>query len=404
MTVVRIEIPPACADIMRPARYKILYGGRGSGKSWTVARVIVAMAAARPLRILCCREYHSSMADSVRRLLSDQVAALGLGPWFRIRENLLTTACGSEILFRGLGRNVEAIKSTEKVDICWVEEAQSLSRASLDILLPTIRAPGSEIWFTYNPEREDAPMHQMMRALRDDPDAIVRHVGWRDNPWFPPELDAERRRMLRYDPDSYDHVWEGECRTRSDAVVFGGHVEVAEFTTPPDARLYFGVDWGFARDPTVMVRCFIADDIVHVDHEVFATGVEMDDLAALFDHVPGAREWPVRADASRPETISYLATRFGFRMTAAAKWPGSVQDGIARLRAFRCIRVHPRCEHIARELRLYSWRVDRLTGDVLPVLADGWDHGIDALRYALDGVIRNRRRMPAFTPAAIRRI
>ncbi|MFT8720014.1 PBSX family phage terminase large subunit [Acetobacter sp.] len=397
MTQTRIEIPPAFGDFGHPYRYRVWYGGRGSSKSWTVARVLIALAASRPVRVLCVREFQNSINDSVKRLLADQIEGLGLSQWFKVQETSISSSCGSEFLFKGLARNIQGIKSTEGVDICWVEEGQTVSQSSLDILIPTIRKEGSEIWFTYNPEHDDDPMHRLMRMLENESNALVRKVGWQDNPWFPDELNAERQLLLRHDPEAYEHVWEGECRTISEAVVFRHRVSFDPFDTPHDARFYYGADWGFSQDPTALVRAFITDDVLYVDQEAFGYGVEMDELPRLFDTVPGSRDWPILADCARPETISYMANRHHFRIMAAEKWPGSVEDGVERLKAFRKIVIHPRCKNVAKEFRMYSYKVDpRDSRIILPKLEDKWNHGIDALRYALAPLIQNRRKMPSF--------
>nr|WP_321986158.1 PBSX family phage terminase large subunit [uncultured Lichenicoccus sp.] len=402
MSEVQLDNPAAFASLFEPRRYKIFYGGRGSGKSWAMARALIALAYTSRLRILCCREYQNSMQDSVKKLLADQIDALGLSAWFKVQDTTITCAItGSEFLFKGLARNIDGIKSTESIDICWVEEAQTISKVSLGILTPTIRATGSELWFSYNPDLETAPMHAFMRSLQGDPGAIVRKVGWKDNPWFSAEMNADRLRTLARDPDAYDHIWGGECLKISEAVIFRNRLEVVDFETPAGVRFHFGADWGFAQDPTVLIRCFVLDEVLHIDHEAFGTGVEMDQIPALFDRVPGSRDWPIKADNARPETISYMANRFGFKISAADKWPGSVEDGVERLKSFRAIRVHPRCEQIAKEFRMYSYKVDRLTSDILPVIVDAWNHGIDAVRYALDGIIRNKRPAMRISPEAL---
>ncbi|MDL2169800.1 PBSX family phage terminase large subunit [Asaia sp. HumB] len=398
MSQTRIEIPPAFGDFGRGYRYRVWYGGRGSSKSWTVSRVLVAPAATRPIRVLCVREFQNSINDLVKRLLADQIEALGLTPWFKVQETSISSKAGAEFLFKGLARNIQGIKSTEGVDICWVEEGQTVSQSSLDILIPTIRKAGSELWFTYNPEHDDDPMHRLMLMLQDEGGALVRKVGWQDNPWFPPELNAERQLLLRHDPEAYEHVWEGECRTISEAVVFRHRVSFEEFETPDNARFYFGADWGFSQDPTALIRAFIDDDVLYVDQEAFGLGVEMDELPTLFDRVPGSRDWPILADCARPETISYMANRHRFRIMPAEKWKGCVEDGIERIKAFRKIVVHPRCEQIAKEFRMYSYKVDpRDARLILPKLEDKWNHGIDALRYALSPLIQNRRKAPDFS-------
>ena len=384
----KVDIPGKFQALIQPARYKVFYGGRGGAKSWAVARVLLGMAASRRLRILCARELQTSIADSVHRLLADQIYAMGLQQNFEIVKTAIRSTTGSEFLFKGLRMSIQEIKSTEGVDICWVEEAQSVSADSWDILIPTIRKQGSEIWVTFNPREESDPTYQRF-VMKPQPGAIVEKVGWQDNPWFPPTLDAERRYMLSIDPDAYHHIWGGHCRTISQAVIFGKRISIDAFETPEGARFFHGADWGFANDPTTLVRSFIKDECLYIDAEAFGYGVEIDETAQLFDSIQTSRDWPIKADAARPETISFLR-RQGFNITPADKWQGSVEDGIAHLKAFKQIIIHERCKHMQEEQRLYSYKVDKVTGEILPIIVDAHNHGWDAVRYSLDGYIQRR--------------
>lgn len=249
------------------------------------------------------------------------------------------------------------------------------------MLLPTIRKDGSEIWISFNPQRVDDPTYDFV--LHPRPDSIVEQVNYDRNPFFPAALEAERRYMLEVDPEGYRHVWEGECITMTDALVFKGKFEVRPFDTPPDARFYFGADWGFSRDPSVLVRCFILGDTLYIDHEAYGVQVDIDDLArkpgepgrSMFDEVPESRRWPIYADSARPETISYVAQR-GFKISPAEKWTGSIEDGIAFLRSFRRIVIHERCKHAAHEFESYSYKVDPRTEEILPRIVDKDNHCI----------------------------
>jgi phage terminase large subunit len=286
----------------------------------------------------------------------------------------------------------DSIKSLEGFDGAWVEEAQSLSERSLRLLRPTIRKDASELWFSWNPESADDPVDELLRGPQAVPGAVVINANWRDNPWFNDVMEAERRIDLDRDRDKYDHVWEGNYVSISEAVIFRNRVVVERFETPTDARFFHGADWGFSQDPTVLVRAFVQGDDLYVDQEAFGHQVELDETPALFDAIPTARKWPIKADSARPETISHIRKK-GFNIGPAEKWKGSVEDGIACLKGFRRIVVHERCQRIAKEFRMYSFKVDRVTGDILPIIVDKWNHGIDALRYALDGYIRGRAPM-----------
>lgn len=388
-----------------PSRYKVAHGGRGGAKSWGFARALALLTSARPLRVLCARELQNSIQESVHRVLSDQIEALGLERYFDIQQQGiygLGPAKGTEFIFAGIRNNITKIKSTEGVDICWVEEAEKVSEASWKVLIPTIRKKGSEIWVGFNPNEDRDPTYKRF-VLSPPPTARVVKIGWQDNPWFPEELELERQYALSLianaqDDDEraqaqadYDHVWEGATVNQTQAAIFRKRVVVEAFDTPTDGsvRFHYGADWGFAADPTALIRFWIADDTLYIDREAFGYGVEIDELPQLFDSIEGSRDWPIKADCARPETISYMR-RQGFNITAAAKWPGSVEDGIAHIKGFRRIVIHERCKHMQEEARLYSYKVDRVTGEILPIIVDKWNHGWDAIRYGLDGYIQAR--------------
>lgn len=214
-----VQFPDKLRCLFEPRRYKVLYGGRGSGKSWGVARALLILAASRPLRVLCAREYQNSIKESVHKLLSDQVDALGLAGFYTILDTELRGRNGSEFIFEGLRRNATKIKSMEGIDICWVEEAQTVSKASWDLLIPTIRAAGSEIWITFNPDQDDDDTYRRFVA-QPPSNAIVRQVNWSDNPWFPEELRAEKDDLRAKDLAAYENVWEGQCRKRVEGALW----------------------------------------------------------------------------------------------------------------------------------------------------------------------------------------
>lgn len=208
-----VTLPDAFGAFARPCRHKVAYGGRGGGKSWAVARMLLLMGGQRPLRILCTREVQKSLKDSSFKLLADQIETLGLGAFYDVQATTIKGRNGTEFLFAGLqDHTVESIKSYEGVDIAWVEEAQSVSARSAEILVPTIRKPGSEIWWTFNPTREDDYVYQRFVKGHDD-QAIVLPVNYTENPWFPEVLDVERKRLQAINDDLYRHVWLGECRS-----------------------------------------------------------------------------------------------------------------------------------------------------------------------------------------------
>ena len=267
------------------------------------------------------------------------------------------------------------------------EEAQAVSAESWDVLIPTIRKPNSEIWLTFNPLDESDPTFQRF-VLNAPENALVRKVNYDENPYFPAVLKAEMEWLKARDYESYLHIWEGEVRKHSNAVIFAGRFRVEDFETPKDARFYHGADWGFASDPSCLVRCFIKDRTIFIDREAWGVGVDLDETPALFDIVETARTWPIKADNARPETISFMRRR-GFNISAAKKWQGSIEDGIAWLRAHDIV-IHSRCKHLIDEFNRYSYKTDKTTGDILPIIVDKYNHGVDALRYAYSNEIQNK--------------
>ena len=379
------------AELYEPHRYKVYYGGRGSGKSWAVARALIAMSDFGMTRILCCREVQNSIKDSSYQILKDMAERMGLANRFTFKDaEIVHNGTGSRFIFSGLLRNENSIRSKEGIDICWIEEASSVSQRSWDVLTPTIRKTGSELWLTFNPLTVDDPTNVFIE--NPPPNAFVRKVNYWDNPFFPEVLREQMEWDKQNDFEKYLHVWEGYPLTISDAQVFKGRFVVEPI--PEDLwkkadRLFFGADFGFARDPSTLVRCFFLDNRLYIDHEAYGVGVEIDELPQLYRSVPGADQWPIKGDSARPETISYLR-RHGYNIDGAEKWPDSIEEGINFIKSFDKVVIDPRCKHTADEFRLYSYKTDRLTDEVLPVVLDKNNHTIDALRYAMVDYIKAR--------------
>lgn len=385
------------ADDGRPVRHRAAKGGRGSAKSHTFAQALVLKAAERPLRVGCFREVQKSIRDSVKRLLDDKIAAIpGLQGFYSSTDSEIRGANGSLFVFGGLRTNPDAVKSLEGLDIAWVEEASRVSRRSIELLVPTVRKPGSELWWTWNPEMDTDPVDEMFCGEGGaPPGSIVRHVNYTENPFFPDVLLQELEYDRQRDPEKYAHIWLGDYRRNAEARVFKNWT-VEEFMAPEGAVHRLGADFGFSVDPSCALRCHIDGRRLYVDYEAYRIGCEIDQLPDLFMSIPAAERWPMVADTSRPETISYLR-RHGFpKMQAAVKGARSVEEGVSFLQSYDII-VHPRCMHLIDELTLYSYKTDPLTGTVLPVLEDKDNHLIDSLRYALEGV----RRAQSVTPRVV---
>jgi phage terminase large subunit len=377
------------------------------------------------MRAACLREVQKSLKNSVKLLVEDKIRTLGVGSLFEILEAEIRTPGGGVIIFQGMqNHTAESIKSLEGFDIAWVEEAQSLSQRSLDLLRPTIRKDGSEMWFGWNPNKPDDPVDALLRGPKPPGDAIVVELNYSDNPWLPGELRNDLEDDRARDPDKFQHVWGGHYAMNSEARVFRNW-SVEEFEAPTDAVHRFGADWGFANDPTALVRCHIDGRKLYVDYEAVEVGCEIDETPYLFsgdskpaqwpklepfvngptpdnlkrrkrDGVAGAEKWTIRADSARPETVSYMR-RHGYRVVAALKGQGSIEDGVNFLKAFDII-VHPRCANVINELTLFAFKTDEHTGEILPVLEDKNNHTIDALRYALEELRRSGYKPAANAP------
>ena len=667
-------------------RYKVAYGGRGSGKSYALADGCLISAIQKPIRILCARQLQTSIRDSVHKLLCDRIVALGMEEWFYITRESIKCKNGSEFIFKGIQNNVMEIKSMEGIDICWVEEAQSVSSESWEVLIPTIRKENSEIWVSFNPDREDDPTYQKF-VKNPPPDCKSVLVNYMDNPHFPEVLRKEMEYCKQIDYPRYEHIWLGKTIMETEAQIFKGKFELLDFEADEGTEFFYGADWGFAClgentlvntskgnipikdiqvgdmvlsrdgykkvlfinkkhkkqtydldfgyksdiiitgdhriytkdgwkfvkdlkgvenvcvikkslmerfisviqrestpiistikqekkiesitgifgnttmdlfqkvmifiilmgihlttilktlfvslktnikkfitkknlvpcqkkkcrilgqkmdiprkigrkeekslwkrlkkgvvyvksvvknlwlqmftksfvvqsvenvqihviakknmfvkcvaknlwhrlmsseklvqknvpinlrlrkeketvyditveggeffangllvhncDPTALTRCFIENNCLYIDYEAGGVGVEMEELIPLFKTVPQSTKWRIRADCARPETISYVA-RHGFDCVAAEKWKGSIEDGIEYLRSFDKIYIHPRCKHTYEEFKYYSYKKDRISGDILPIIVDDWNHYIDSIRYALEPYIRNK--------------
>jgi phage terminase large subunit len=369
------------------ARYIGAFGGRGSGKSWFFAEWIIERCVMQKTNVVCVREVQKSLKQSVKKLIENKIEEFGIGHLFEVQQTEIKCPHGGVIIFAGMqNHTADSIKSLEGFDIAWVEEAQSISQFSLDLLRPTIRKPGSQMLFSWNPRFDTDPIEGLLRGPGAPPDSIVVEVNYTDNPWFPDVLRQEMEYDKRRDPDKYLHVWKGEYVRNSETRVFKNWT-IEDFEAPADAVHRFGADWGFASDPTVLVRCHIIGRKLYIDHEAYRVGCEIVDTPALFMSVPDAERWPMVADSARPETISHMRKNGFPKILAAVKGPKSVEEGVEWLKSFDIV-VHPRCMHTIDELTLYSYKTDRDTNRVLPLLEDKKNHVIDALRYACEGARR----------------
>jgi len=331
-----------------------------------------------------------------------------LGSYFDItRDEIRCTLTGSQFIFAGLATNsVESIKSFEKITKCWCEEAQTISERSWELLVPTIRAPKAEIILTMNPEHaDDATYVRFIKNYRSLDDAILIEMNWCDNPFFPDILRGEMEAMKKTDFDKYQHIWMGEPNRRSNDRVFDqNRLHLMNFDIQADWTPLFGVDFGYASDPTVMVKAYFdkSNNALYIAQAVVKFHCELDLLPAFFDEIEDAKKYIIRADCSRPETINYLRRNSYTKMMGCHKWKGSVEDGIDYLRSLYDIYIHPKCSYVYHELRTLSYKTDKNTGDILPaidadrrreIVLEGGDRlslkddVVDALRYAIEPLV-----------------
>lgn len=389
--VIKRKIPRSFLPLYKPARYKGLFGGRGSGKSHDRAEALIELCATKKIDAVCVREIQKSLNQSVKKLLESKIIALGVHHLFEVQESQIKSVHGGLIIFQGMqNHTADSIKSLEGYDIAWIEEAQTLSQRSLDLLRPTIRNENkltgeySEIWATWNPDLETDPINALLRGDCPPDDSVVINVNFDDNPFLPNVLRHEMEYDKRRDFDKYLHVWCGEYRRNSEARIFKNWT-VEEFDRPPGTIYRLGADWGFANDPTVLIRASIDGNRLYVDYEAYMIGCEIVNTPDLFRQVPESDKWFITADSSRPETISHMNKNGYPKITYARKGAGSVADGVEFLKSFDII-VHPRCKHTIEELTHYSFKIDPLTNAILPVIEDKHNNVIDALRYACEGV------------------
>jgi len=391
---VNFEFPEKLGFLFDKSRYKVLYGGRGSGKSWGVARALISIALQKPVRVLCAREFQNSISDSVHALLADQIKSMGLEGFFTIQNTAIYGMNGSEFLFAGLKHNITKIKSFEGVDIAWVEEAQTTSKSSWDVLIPTIRKEGSEIWLTFNPELDTDETYK--RFIVNPPsNAIVKKVNWSDNPWFPQVLRDEMEDLKARDMDAYLNVWEGNTRQVLDGAVYANELRKAqEENRIKDVLLDHSVpvstfwDIGWADMTSIWFVQTIPGGEVRVIDFYQDCQKPIDYYTALLQTKGYTyRDHWLPHDAEHKnmtgKSVKDIMETMGFPVRITPKL--SIADGInaARMLLNRCYIDQTRCAEGLQALRHYRYDVDpdtKMFSD--KPLHDQHSHAADAWRYA----------------------
>jgi phage terminase large subunit len=412
MSTVHFKYLKWSKPLFEPKRYKGIKGGRASGKSHHFAQQIIDLMLENPdLNFVCLREIQKSLKFSAKKLIEDKIQEYDCGFAFDITLNEIRAKNGNGvIIFQGLqDHTADSIKSLEGFDYAWVEEAQSISKRSLELLTPTIRKEGSEVWFSWNPTYETDAIEQFFNRLNDDEKIVIKANYLNSIAILPETIIKEAERDRVNNPDDYGHIWLGEYITRSDAQIFKNRYKVEYFESDPrETHYYFGADWGFANDPNTLVRTHIAPHNVYGEnclyieydlndrpylHEDRKTSHTLDELPSFWDKIPLVRKNEVAADSARPETIRHMNDN-GFTVKGAKKGQGSVEDGIEHLKGFDMIIIHPRCEDIIYEFTHYKYKIDKRSGQITNIIEDKFNHGIDALRYSQEDNMRKKAKIP----------
>jgi phage terminase large subunit len=388
------ELPEKLAPLFEPHRYKVLHGGRGSSKSWSVARAALIQSMEKPLRWLCAREIQKTISESVHRVLADQIGLLGLDEFYTIQETVIRGANGSEFVFAGIrGQDVAKIKSFEGVDRCWVEEAQVVTKKSWDILLPTIRKPGSEFWITFNPELDSDETY--VRFVTHAPaDAVVIEMNWRDNPWFPAELRTLKDEWLARDPEGYETVWEGKCRPAVEGAIYRKEIEAMAREkrlrpVPYDPMLKVHTVWDLGWNDKTSIIC-----AQRVGGELRLIDFIEDSHQTLPDYVQELkqRKWnwgtdflPHDGASGRLESSGLSAQDILQKLgrTVYVIPRGDIEAGIkaARLMFGRCYFDSDKTSELVNHLKRYRRQINSVTNEAGGPLHDEHSHAADAFRY-----------------------
>lgn len=392
--VQRVELPEKLLFLFEPYRYKVAYGGRGSGKSWSFARALLAMGAAERLRILCTREVQKSIKESVKKLLDDQIEALGLGYFYESLSTEIRGRNGTEFMFAGLAdHTVESIKSYESIDVCWIEEAQTVSKKSWDILTPTIRKPDSEIWVSFNPGL-DTDEAWVRFVVNTPPNSKVVPVNWHDNPWWSETLEQERIHSQLTAPDDYDNIWEGKCRSAVQGAIFAREVQQAVedsriTAVPYNPKLKVHAVWDLGwNDNTSIVLVQKSGPsqlavIAYLEDSQRTLDWWVSELKRLpynwgYDWLPHDAN---HKDLKTGMTVHEIMRRMG-RKTRPVPQIG-LEQGIkaARMTFSRCYFDKDKTARLLECLKRYRRAIPSTTGEPGSPVHDEYSHGADAFRY-----------------------
>ena len=388
------QFPVKMASLFDKARYKVYYGGRGAGKSHSAAKALLILGAKSQIRVLCAREYQTSIKDSVHKLLCDQIELMNLHGFYEITQSAIRGKNGTEFAFVGLKNNVANVKSYEGVDYCWVEEAQTVSRHSWNTLIPTIRKEGSEIWITFNPELETDETYQRF-VVRPPEQAVVQKINWSDNPWFPEVLALEKDSLKSRDPSAYQTVWEGLCRLTVDGAIFAQEMQVAELdgritkvTYDPTKPVHAIFDLGWADSTAIWFLQFVGMETrlirYHEDSQKTISHylALMQTYGYMYDTLWLPHDAQNKTLASNGKSIEEIVRAAGYKTRIIERTPIADSINAARTIFRNCWFDRENCYDGLQCLRHYRYDVDPETGQFSrQPLHDIYSHGADAFRY-----------------------
>lgn len=371
-----------------PGRFEhfAFHGGRGGAKSHSIALALAIHSGQRQERIVCGRQFQNSIKDSVKELIEAKIKELNMAVYFTCLEReIINNVTGSRFSFIGMDRNPDSAKSLEGATIFWGEEAQTFTRRSIEIIIPTIRDSRSRMIWSWNPRERADEVDVMFRGPVPPEKAYVAEVSWRDNPFFyRTRMPSEYRRSMRRNPKRHLHIWEGGYDENPDAAVFDNWATGRPLIDLSKHRPRFGMDFGYSQDPYALIKCYLLEEIdtIYIAQEAVGYKIPNRGLSAFCDQVTESRDYQIIGDSSRPETIEALQSE-GFMVYGSRKGAGSVKNGINWLQGYRLL-IDPSCLTVQEEIRSYKWKEDP-NGKPLPIVEDHQqDHTIDAIRYAFE--------------------
>lgn len=389
-----VELPAKLArPFLEPHRYKIAYGGRGGAKSWGIARLLLKKAASEKIRILCTREIQNTIADSVHHLLDSQIAPCGLQGYFKVTENSIVGQNGSEFIFKGLRQqSVQNLKSLEAIDIAWVEEGQTITDKSLDVLIPTVRKEKSEIWMSFNPELDSDPAYRRF-VVRPPKDSVVVKMTWHDNPWFPDVLRKEMEEMRERDPEGAKNIWDGECRSAVEGAIYAKEItraieerRIKDLPIDPVLRVHTVWDLGW-NDQTSIILVQRDSSAVRIVGYIEDNHRTLADYASQLNGMRltwGTDYLPHDGTAKNLQTGKTPQEVLAQLRPSVAIVPNiDVESGIkaARLMFSRCYFDETKTGRLIECLKRYRRAINVNTQEPQAPLHDEYSHAADAFRY-----------------------